>query len=248
MKTTNRFLMLGAMMFASWIASSSASAQCTAANNVTTCNSPYGSTVAVEIRVGSQIFGNQYVVWKRRDNGACTVSTVIGNWLTGLNFPTVINGSNAGDLVVVQSTLETHCGMALNTPVSGGKSLEVYGKDGGDVLLASLPASFVSGGQGNDIVVGSDPNARLIGDQGDDDVESWSTGSGEWLLGDTLTGGTGNDCIYDKSHVANVVNCSGGTADKYVAPITFSPGGHNFLNECEQIVTCCPWAHLVGDC
>lgn len=247
MKNVYRYFVVVAALAASWLSSGEASAQCAVSSGVMSCNSPYGANVAVEIRIGSEFFGNQWVVWKRKDNGACQVAAA-GN-VFGLTNPTVVKGSSLNDTIIVQSAIETHCGKVIGAPVSNGQSLEIRGENGGDLLLTGAPASLVRGGSGNDIVTGNMANVQLYGDLGDDDVEAWGTGNGEWLLGDGSVGSAqdGNDCLYDRSHSANIVACSGGTQDKLVTPLTISPGGHGPI-DCEQNVTCCSWAHLVGDC
>jgi Ca2+-binding RTX toxin-like protein len=210
--------------------------------------SPFGAGVAVEVRVGGEFFGNQWIVWKRRDNGAC-LTTQIGG-LFGLTQNTTVLGSNLDDVIVVQKAIEVHCGRTLGTPLGNGMALELKGQNGNDALFGTFPTTLVNGGNGNDTVLGDGPSARLIGELGNDDVESWGTGNQELLLGDGFVGGPsdGNDCIYDKSQSANSVNCSGGTADKIVLPLTISPGGHGPGASCEQVVTCCNWAHFVGQC
>ena len=205
-------------------------------------NSPFPAGVAVEAHVGGELFGNQWIIWKRRDNGACTAKQ-IGNFF-GLTDDINVVGSSAGDLMIVQGVIETQCGKTLGTPLVNGHSLNLSGADGGDVMFGANPTGTVSGGNGDDIVTGDGPNVHLYGDLGNDDVEAWGTGAIETLLGDGLVGSPsdGNDCLWDKSKTADSVVCGGGFDQVNSIRAT----GHTDV--CEQTVTCCNWAHFVGAC
>lgn len=215
---------------------------------------------SVEARIGREklsngSLGDQWLVWKRRSNGSCIGNPIRLGGTGGMSKNYLIEGSNAGDLFVVQSAYETHCGKKLGPLKYGGNQLVLSAKDGNDVLLGTISSSgslSLFGGKHDDIVAASGVDFLAMGEGGNDDVEAWGAGSTQYLYGDghnpgETTGPEGADCLWASTHQAYSVACYGnpaGTQDKASFPSSWKSVGC----EVQNTSVCCTWAHFVGAC
>jgi hypothetical protein len=209
---------------------------------------PWGDLTPVEVRIGLDDHNTQWAIYKQRNNpNACQAFQIGGT--NGFSGRITINASSADDLIVVQNAVEVHCGLSIRRPVPGGFTLELRGRGGNDVMLGGVSNTVMYGGTGNDILAGDGLGMKLYGEANDDDVEGWGAANDEILYGDsdTTTLGEGNDCLFDQTDLANTVACGSapGTTDKWT---TINDFNIFVPASCEVAVTCCSWAHFVGQC
>jgi Ca2+-binding RTX toxin-like protein len=212
----------------------------------------------VEARIGQErlpngSLGQQWLVWKRLD-GTCIGTPDNLGGTGGFSEDHVINGTNFGDMMVVQSAFEVHCGKNLGPVKANGFRLNLIGHSGNDILLGGIKGSgsiSIFGAAGNDIVAASGSGFLAMGEAGDDDVESWGPGSSQSLFGDNSPGvvvEAGPDCLWDQDRIGLVnISCGGerpGTLDR----VSLAPGPGIFGCEVMSTTVCCSWAHFLGAC
>jgi hypothetical protein len=236
MKCNRRWILLCAVLTSLWSNAAFAEA----------FHIPPWTGTAVEARIGGNL-GGTWLIWRRISDGLCATPVLLGT-VAGLFESTTITASNLSDTMIVQSTNGTFCGHPITFPLSNGNTLTLRGSLSNDVILGFAHQNVVvQGDSGNDVIVVDQPFSQVWGGNGADDVNAWSTGAGERVIGDDnlLTNGDagdGNDCLYDHSHAADIVICGGGF-DSQFGSLGFVAGA-----PCEQVVSCCGFAHLLGAC
>ncbi len=121
------------------------------------------------------------------------------------------------------------CGDGTNRnwgpPNFNGHYLDVYGENDGDTVFGSAGDTWATGDLGSDYVKNYGSIGHTYGDENDDDVISASTGGSE-----TLSGGSGNDCVDDRTDTWSSFLC--GTGTDYG---TSQPAGAS----CDFLIGCC---------
>jgi Ca2+-binding RTX toxin-like protein len=173
----------------------------------TVLTSPFGPTAAFRVEFGRNSQGTaQVAVWQRLSDGACAFTT-IGN-SAGLWDNYLIAGSSGPDYmwVHVGNDSRTLCSFSMKGLVYNGHILDLAGGGGNDTLISSNGDTWISGEEGNDGMIFSGFGV-LSGGNGNDSVSAMST----VFTGETLLGGSGNDCLEDANAAAKVFNCGAGT-------------------------------------
>lgn len=144
-----------------------------------------------------------------------------------------IAGDDGDDTIIITYTNSTYfnnldCGDGVSRdwdpPVFNGHYLDLYGENDDDTVRGSSGDTWLTGDAGVDFVKNFGSIGYNEGDSNNDHVISASTGGGE-----TLNGGTGNDCVDDRSGTYSYFTCGSGTDSG-----TANPDG-----TCESTVTCC---------
>lgn len=143
-----------------------------------------------------------------------------------------VAGDDGSDLIQVTYKNSTYfdnldCGDGTSRnwgpPTFNGHYLDVYGENDGDDVFGSAGDTWATGDGGADYVKNYGSIGLSYGDENDDTVISASTGGSE-----TLSGGTGNDCVDDRTDTWSSFSCGSGT--DYA---TSAPG------DCEYSISCC---------
>lgn len=109
-------------------------------------------------------------------------------------------------------------------PVFNGHYLDVYGENDDDEVRGSTGDTWLTGDAGIDFVKNFSSIGISEGDTNNDHVISASTGGS-----DTLSGGSGNDCVDDRSDTYSSFTCGTGTDNA-----TIGASG-----DCESFISCC---------
>jgi hypothetical protein len=197
----------------------------------TIIKSPYGSTTAVDVIIGSKTNSSgqvqQVIVWRKISDSSCK-TTVLGA-ASGLTKDYLVQLSSKNDLVWLPATgwgisdchgtggPLTYAGHFLDVQLLGGND---QGNTGGDTILY--------GGSGNDILRHFAPDGFLLGEAGKDTLTAESASG----TAEALDGGDGDDCLQDSSRAAALLDCGAGN-DRFA-------GGASDVVSCETRVDFCP--------
>ena len=120
-----------------------------------------------------------------------------------------VAGSSGNDVIRVLYATDaatSFCNFRLWPLVYNGHYLDLYGRQGVDVLTAGTGDTWMFGEDGNDgLKFGG--MGSIYGNAGNDTLVAASSA----FASEGLYGGAGNDCLEDRSGAAGTVDCGAGT-------------------------------------